>query len=51
MIEMIPCFCDILRTGGVSVFVNDNPDHPFVKNLKRVSTAIENCMQEVKVTA
>ena len=41
MIEMIPCFCDILRTGGVSIFVNDNPEHPFVKTVDRMATAIE----------
>jgi len=42
MIEMIPCYCDILRTGGVSVFVNENPEHPFVKTLDRMATTIEN---------
>jgi len=42
MIEMIPCFCDILRTGGVSIFVNDSPEHPFVKTLDRMATTIEN---------
>jgi len=42
MIEMIPCFCDILRTGGTTIFANDNPEHPFVKTLDRVATTIEN---------
>jgi len=42
MIEMIPCFCDILKNGGVNIFVNDNPDHPFVKTLDRVATTVEN---------
>jgi septum site-determining protein MinD len=41
MIEMIPCFCDILKTGGVSIFVNENPEHPFVKTLDRMATSIE----------
>ena len=41
MIEMIPCFCDILRAGGVSVFVNEQPEHPFVKTLDRMATAID----------
>ena len=41
MIEMIPCFCDILKSGGVSIFVNDNPEHPFVKTLERMATTIE----------
>jgi septum site-determining protein MinD len=42
MIEMIPCFCDILKNGGVSIFVNESPDHPFVKTLNRVATTVEN---------
>jgi hypothetical protein len=42
MIEMIPCFCDILRTGGVSIFSTEHPEHPFVKTLDRVATNIEN---------
>jgi septum site-determining protein MinD len=41
MIEMIPCFCDILKAGGVSVFVNEHPEHPFVKTLDRMATTIE----------
>lgn len=42
MIEMIPCFCDILKSGGVSIFVNDKPEHPFVKTLDRIASKIEN---------
>jgi len=42
MIEMIPCFCDILRTGNSSIFAMENPDHPFVKTLDRVATNIDN---------
>jgi len=42
MVEMIPCFCDILRTGNSSIFSVENPDHPFVKTLDRVATNIEN---------
>ncbi len=42
MIEMIPCFCDILRSGGVSIFVNENPEHPFVRTLDRMASTIEN---------
>jgi len=42
MIEMIPCFCDILKTGGVSIFATENPEHPFIKTLDRVATNIEN---------
>jgi septum site-determining protein MinD len=42
MIEMIPCFCDILRTGNSRIFTVETPDHPFVKTLDRVATNIEN---------
>jgi MinD-like ATPase involved in chromosome partitioning or flagellar assembly len=42
MIEMIPCFCDILRAGGATVFATENPEHPFIKTLDRVATTIEN---------
>ena len=41
LIEMIPCFCDILKTGGTSVFATENPDHPFIKALDHVATSIE----------
>jgi len=42
LIEMIPCFCDILKTGGTIIFANENPEHPFIKTLDRVATTIEN---------
>src|SRR3989304_7583162 len=42
MIEMIPCYCDILRTGNSTIFTMENPEHPFVKTLDRVATNIEN---------
>jgi len=42
LVEMIPCFCDILREGGTKVFATENPEHPFVKTLDRVAASIEN---------
>lgn len=42
MIEMIPCFCDVLRTGNSTIFTTENQTHPFVKTLDRVATTIEN---------
>ena len=42
MIEMIPCYCDILRTGNSTIFTVENPEPPFVKTLDRVATNIEN---------
>ncbi len=41
IVDMIPCYCDILRTGGTKVFANENPDHPFVKILDGIATKIE----------
>jgi septum site-determining protein MinD len=41
IVDMIPCYCDILRTGGTTLFANENPDHPFVKILDRIATNIE----------
>jgi septum site-determining protein MinD len=42
LIEMIPCFCDILKTGGTTIFANENPEHPFIKTLGKVATSIDN---------
>jgi septum site-determining protein MinD len=42
LIEMIPCFCDILKTGGTTIFASENPQHPFIKTLDRVAAQIEN---------
>jgi len=42
MIEMIPCFCDVLRTGSSTIFATEEQEHPFVKTLDRVATTIEN---------
>jgi septum site-determining protein MinD len=42
MIEMIPCYCDILRAGNSTIFTSENPEHPFAKTLDRVATNIEN---------
>jgi len=42
LIEMIPCFCDILREGGTKIFATENLEHPFIKILDRVATTIEN---------
>jgi MinD-like ATPase involved in chromosome partitioning or flagellar assembly len=41
-VEMIPCFCDILRGGGTTIFANENPEHPLIKTVDRVATSIEN---------
>lgn len=42
LIELIPCFCDILKEGGTKIFATENPEHPFIKTLGRVAASIEN---------
>jgi len=42
LIDMIPCYCDILRTGGGTLFATENPEHPFVKIMDGVATTLEN---------
>lgn len=41
LIEVIPCFCDILRAGGTHIFAIEKPDHPFAKILDKAATMIE----------
>jgi MinD-like ATPase involved in chromosome partitioning or flagellar assembly len=41
MIEMIPCFCDILKTGGTTIFATEHPEHPFIKTLDKVAGSID----------
>lgn len=41
ILEVIPCFCDILRAGGTHIFPEEEPDHPFTKTLEKIATKIE----------
>jgi len=41
ILEIIPCFCDILRAGGTQIFAEEKPDHPFTKTLQKIATKIE----------
>jgi MinD-like ATPase involved in chromosome partitioning or flagellar assembly len=41
LVEMIPCFCDILREGGTKVFATENPEHPFIKTLDKIASSID----------
>jgi len=41
ILEMIPCFCDILRAGGTQIFAEEQPDHPFTRTLEKIATKIE----------
>jgi len=41
IVEMIPCFCDILRAGGTYIFTEEMPEHPFTKIMDRIATKID----------
>jgi len=41
VLEMIPCFCDILRAGGTYIFTEEMPEHLFTKIIGRIATKID----------
>jgi septum site-determining protein MinD len=41
VLEVIPCFCDVLKAGGTFIFAKDKPDHPFTKILEEITGKIE----------
>jgi septum site-determining protein MinD len=41
ILEVIPCFCDILRAGGTRIFAEEMPEHPFTKTLEKIAKKIE----------
>lgn len=42
LIAIIPCYCDLLLATRVSLFVLDNPEHPFTWALREVSRRLDN---------
>ena len=41
VLKVIPCFCDVLRSGGTKIFARDEPDHPFTKHLDEIASRVE----------
>ncbi|MBX5327433.1 MAG: AAA family ATPase [Candidatus Bathyarchaeia archaeon] len=41
VLQVIPCFCDVLKAGGTFIFAKEKPDHPFTKILEEITTKIE----------
>ena len=41
VLEMVPCFCDILRAGGTYIFTEEMPEHPFTKIMEKIATKID----------
>jgi len=41
VIDVVPCFCDVLRLGGNTIFSLEKPEHPFTKILREIAAKIE----------
>jgi septum site-determining protein MinD len=41
VMQVIPCFCDVLKAGGMFIFSKEKPDHPFTKILDEIATKVE----------
>jgi septum site-determining protein MinD len=41
VLEVIPCFCDVLKSGGTFIFTRDKPNHYFTKIIEEIATKIE----------
>ncbi len=42
LLGVIPCFCDILRAEGGTIFAEEKPEHPFSKILGEMALQIDN---------
>jgi septum site-determining protein MinD len=42
LLGIIPCFCDVLRGEGNTIFAQDKPEHPFAKILDEIASKIDN---------
>ena len=41
IIDVIPCFCDVLRAGGTYIFAEEKPEHPFTNAVEKIAKKIE----------
>ena len=41
ILATIPCYCEVLRAAGDSIFSEEKPDHPFTKNIDKLATTVE----------
>jgi septum site-determining protein MinD len=41
LLGVIPCFCDVLRAEGNTIFVQEKPEHPFTKILDGIASEID----------
>ena len=45
IIDFISCSCDILRSGGDSIFALKNTEHPFIQKLQNIAVKIDQQFQ------
>src|SRR4030067_1358993 len=41
LLGIVPCFCDILKAQGGTIFAQEKPDHPFTRILNEMAINIE----------
>ncbi|MBS7632339.1 MinD/ParA family protein [Candidatus Bathyarchaeota archaeon] len=41
LLGVVPCYCDILKAEGSTIFAQDKPDHPFTRMLNALAAEIE----------
>jgi len=46
ILGILPCFCDILKAQGKSLFTIENPNHPFTLTLQEIAKNIEKLMHD-----
>jgi MinD-like ATPase involved in chromosome partitioning or flagellar assembly len=46
VIGVIPCYCDVLQTERTSLLAVEKPNHPFIKNLEKVTEKLGYTLQK-----
>ena len=41
ILDVVPCFCDVLRAGGAYIFSEEKTEHPFTKSLEKIAAKID----------
>ena len=41
IVDVVPCSCDVLRSGGEYLFAFEKTEHPFTQILRKIATKIE----------
>ncbi|KUO41485.1 MAG: hypothetical protein AVW06_01260 [Hadesarchaea archaeon DG-33-1] len=46
VVNLLPCYCDVLRQERATIMALDKPDHPFSKSLAEVAREVEKAEQK-----